>query len=198
MKDFTQLTPEELEKMDKRVLITIIRSLQGQLTTISSQLTFLTDQIALMNQRSFGRKTERADQLIDSQQMTIYDYFNEPEAFSDDSKEPEITTVVVSTHTKKKKTKREDKLEGLPARIYDHTIDPEKLKELFPNGYKELPCEIYKRLAIIPQTFLVDEHHVHVYASMVKAERPRDLFRNSIATPSLVATILTGKYLNHL
>ena len=37
MKDFTQLTPEELEKMDKRVLITIIRSLQGQLTTISSQ-----------------------------------------------------------------------------------------------------------------------------------------------------------------
>ena len=105
MKDFTQLTPEELEKMDKRVLITIIRSLQGQLTTISSQLTFLTDQIALMNQRSFGRKTERADQLIDSQQMTIYDYFNEPEAFSDDSKEPEITTVDVSTHTRKKKTK---------------------------------------------------------------------------------------------
>ena len=34
MKDFTQLTPEELEKMDKRVLITIIRSLQGQLTSI--------------------------------------------------------------------------------------------------------------------------------------------------------------------
>ena len=34
--------------------------------------------------------------------------------------------------------------------------------------------------------------------TMVKAERPRDLFRNSIATPSLVATILTGKYLNHL
>ena len=142
--------------------------------------------------------------LLTKDTYSIYDYFNEPEAFSDDSKEPEITTVVVSTHTRKKKTKREDKLEGLPARIYDHTIDPEKLKELFPNGYKELPCEIYKRLAIIPQTFLVDEHHVHVYASknndgtMVKAERPRDLFRNSIATPSLVATILTGKYLNHL
>ena len=204
MKDFTQLTPEELEKMDKSVLITIIRSLQGQLTTISSQLTFLTDQIALMNQRSFGRKTERADQMVQGEQMTIYDYFNEPEAMSDDSEEPEITTVVVSTHTRKKKTKREDKLEGLPARIYDHTIDPEKLTELFPNGYKELPCEIYKRLAIIPQTFLVDEHHVHVYASkdnngtIVKAERPRDLFRNSIATSSLVSTLITGKFQNHL
>ncbi len=204
MKEFTQLTPEELDKMDKRVLITIIRSLQAQLNSFSEQLAFLTDQIALMNQRSFGRKTEQLSQVEQGRQMTIYDYFNEPEALSDDSKEPEITTVVVSTHTRKKKTKREDKLEGLPARIYDHTIEPEKLKELFPKGYKELPCEIYKRLAIIPQTFLVDEHHVHVYASkdnngtIIKAERSPDLFRNSIATPSLVATIMTGKYLNHL
>ena len=53
MKDFTQLTPEELNKLDKNVLITIIRSLQLQLNTISSQLTFLTDQIALMIVRSF-------------------------------------------------------------------------------------------------------------------------------------------------
>ena len=34
--------------------------------------------------------------------------------------------------------------------------------------------------------------------TIVKADRPADLFRNSIATPSLVATIMTGKYLNHL
>ena len=117
MKDFTQLTPEELNKLDKNVLIMIIRPLQLQLNTISSQLSFLTDQIALMNQRSFGRKTERADQLGQDAQMTIYDYFNEPEAMSDNSMEPEITEVVVSSHTRKKKTKREDKLEGLPARI---------------------------------------------------------------------------------
>ena len=187
MKDFSQLTPEELNKLDKSVLITIIRSLQQQQNVISAQLSFLTDQIALMNQRAFGRKTERADQLGQDGQMTIYDYFNEPEAMSDDSKEPEITEVVVSTHIRKKKTKREDKLEGLPARIHDHTIDPEKLKELFPHGYKELPCEIYKRLSIIPQTFLVDEHHVHIYASrnndgtMVKADRPRDLFCHSFS-----------------
>lgn len=28
-----------------------------------------------------------------------------------------------------------------------------------------LPAEVYKRLHIIPETFIVDEHHVHVYAS---------------------------------
>ena len=63
MTDFTKLTPEQLDKMDKQVLITIIGSLQSQLNAISSQLNFLTEQIALMNQRTFGRKTDKADQV---------------------------------------------------------------------------------------------------------------------------------------
>ena len=83
MNDFSTLTPEQLNKMDKQVLITIIGSLQSQLNTISSQLNFLTEQIALMNQRSFGRKTEKAEDLG---QLTIYDYLNEPEALCDDSR----------------------------------------------------------------------------------------------------------------
>lgn len=58
MTDFSKLSKEELNKMDKNVLITIIGSLQTQLNAISSQLDFLTEQIALMNQRSFERKTE--------------------------------------------------------------------------------------------------------------------------------------------
>lgn len=50
----------------------------------------------------------------------------------------------------------------------------------------------------------MDEHHVHQYASrdndgrIVKAGRSPDLFRNSIATPSLVAAIINRKYNNHL
>lgn len=160
-----------------------------------------TEQIALMNQRTFGRKTEQADEM---HQITLFEYFNEPEALSDDSPEPEVSEVVVSTYTRKRKTKREEKLEGLPARIIEHTIDEAKLSELFPDGYKELPVETYKRLSIIPQTLMVDEHHVHVYASkknddtIIRAERPTDLFTNSMATPSLVASKMTCKYQNLL
>ena len=50
----------------------------------------------------------------------------------------------------------------------------------------------------------MDEHHVHVYAAksndgtIVKAQRPADLFRNSIATASLVASVINGKYANAL
>lgn len=198
---FVDLTPEQLDKMDKNVLITIIGSLQGQLKAISSQLDFLTEQIAIMNQRTFGRKTEQMDQM---HQLSLFEVFNEPEFLSDNSPEPEVTEVIVSGHTRKKKTKREDNLEGLPARVYEHKLSDEELSKAFPNGYKELPPEIYKRLSIIPQTFLVDEHHVHVYASknndgtIVKAKRPADVFRNSLATPSLIAAIIHGKYVNHL
>lgn len=90
--------------MDKRALIGIITSLQGQLATISPQLNFLTEQIALMNQRSFGRKTEKLDQMDDMHQMSLFDVFNEPEVFQDDSKESEITEIVVSSRFHKKKT----------------------------------------------------------------------------------------------
>lgn len=108
MTDFTKLTPEQLDKMDKQVLITIIGSLQSQLDSISTQLNFLTEQIALMNQRTFGRKTEKADQV--PHQMTLDELyhdniFNEPEVLSDASPEPEISEVIISSYTRKKNSK---------------------------------------------------------------------------------------------
>ena len=92
-----------MNKIDKHVLITIIGSLQSQLNAISSQLNFLTEQIALMNQRSFGRKTEQLDEM---QRLNLFEIFNEPEALSDDSNEPEITEITISSHTRKKKSAR--------------------------------------------------------------------------------------------
>ena len=77
----------------------------------------------------------------------------------------------------------------LRLRIIEHILSDEELADKFPVGYKELPSEIYKRLHSIPETFIVDEHHVHIYASksndgtILKAPRPKDLFRNSIAPP---------------
>lgn len=96
MTDFSKLSKEELNKMGKNVLIAIIGVLQTQLGAISSQLDFLTEQIALMNQRSFGRKTEQLDEM---HQMTLFEVFNEPEVLSDDSTEPEISEIIIPPHT---------------------------------------------------------------------------------------------------
>ena len=214
-----QLSDEQLNNLGKEALVVIVSSLQDQLLALQSQLDhanaqlsdnnrqieLLTEQIRIMNQRFFGRRSEASVSEINGQ-LSLFDSFNEAEYLKQDSlKEPEITEVIIpSYHRKKTVGKRESDLSGLPARIIEHTLSDEELTARFPDGYKELPEEIYKRLHIIPETFIVDEHHVHVYASrnndgtILKAPRPKDLFRNSIATPALVASIINGKYTNAL
>ena len=214
-----QLSDEQLHNLGKEALIIIVSSLQDQLHSLQSQLDhanaqlsdtnrqieLLTEQIRIMNQRQFGRKSEANLSEIDGQ-ISLFDSFNEVEYLNQNSaKEPEIEEIVISSYRRSKaKGKREADLDGLPARIIEHRLSDEELASKFPNGYKDLPIEVYKRLHIIPETFIVDEHHVHVYASksndgtILKAPRPRDLFRNSIATPALVASIINGKYTNAL
>ena len=213
------LSEEQLNSLGKEALVILISSLQDQLASMQEQLNtanahladnnrqieFLTEQIRILNQRQFGRKSEKSLSSDDGQ-MTIFDFFNSAEYLvKEDLKEPEITEVVISSYRRSKtKGKREADLDGLPARIIEHRISDEELAVLFPEGYKELPEEVYKRLHIIPETFIVDEHHVHVYTSkkntgvIKKAPRPADLFRNSIATPALVASVMNAKHTNAL
>ena len=211
------LSEKQLNNLNKETLVIIVASLQDHLSSMQTQLDtankqisdtnrqieLLTEQIRIMNQRKFGRQAESG--LLEGQ-LTLFDSFNEVEAASDDkAPDPEISEVIIASYRRKKSVgKRDSDLDGLPTRIIDHRLSDEELATLFPHGYKELPDEIYRRLHIIPETFIVDEHHVHVYASkdndgtIVKAPRSTDLFRNSIATPSLVASIINGKYNNAL
>lgn len=88
--------------------------------------------------------------------------------------------------------------------VFMTRIKKKELNKHFPNGYKEMKPVVYKRLSIIPQTFLVDEHRIYQYTSkdndgrIIKARRSPDLYRNSITTASLVAAIINGKFNNHL
>ena len=214
-----KLNSQQLHNLNRDALILLVDTMQDQFALMKEQLEqantrladyekqfkLLTEQIRIMNQRQFGRSSEKAASTIDGQ-LSLFDSFNEAEKLSEDHpEEPEITEVVIASYRRSKTVgKRDIDLDGLPARIIDHRLSDEELKEKFPDGYKELPDEIYKRLHIIPETFIVDEHHVHVYASksndgiICKAKRPVDLFRNSIATPALVASIINGKYVNAL
>ena len=206
------LTDEQLNTLDKEALVILFSALQAQYASMEEkladnnrQIEILTEQLKLMNQRFFGKKSESNLNEIEGQ-ISLFEAFNEAEYLKDPSiPEPEITEIIISSYKRSKtKGKRDVDLDGLPARIIEHKLSDEELAEKFPEGYKELPHEIYKRLHIIPETFMVDEHHVHVYVSkkntgvIVKAPRPVDLFRNSIATAPLVASIINGKYVNAL
>ena len=157
-----QLSEEQLNNLNKEALVILVASLQDQLSIMQSQLSdtnkqikLLTEQIRIMNQRKFGKASESDLSQVDGQ-MTLFDSFNEVEVLKDDSiPEPEITEVIISSYKRSKTNgKREADLDGLPARIIEHKLSEEELLVKFPNGYKELPEEVYKRLHIIPETFI--------------------------------------------
>ncbi len=222
----TMLTRAQLNTLSREALIFAVSTLQeqhaalqeqfgalekqldlsnAQLVDNNRQIELLTEQIRLMNQRHFGRSSEKK-LAVDENQLTIFDCFNEAETLKKpDTPEPEITEIIVGSHKRKKSSgKRDADLDKLPARIIDHKLSEEELAQKFPNGYKELPVEIYKRLNVIPETFFVDEHHIHIYAAkdnsgtIIRAKRDTDLFRDCIATAELVACIINGKYVNAL
>ena len=166
-----------------------------------------------MNQRQFGRKSEANLTQDDYSQAQLIEMngemvvvFNEAESeYNSLFHEPEEDEVLEECIKKKRtKGKREQDLKDLPVVVEEHTLTEEQLKGIFGEmKYKRLPDEVYKRLVYKPATQTVVEHHVAVYAgedneTMVKADRPKDLIRNSIVTPSLASAIFNGKYVNAL
>ena len=200
-----QLSSSELNNMSKEDLAAMVlrmqqlqQQMQQEQLQLQQQIHTLNEKIAIMSARHFGRSTEKLETLPG--QMNI---FNETEvAAAEAIAEPVIEQVVV--RRKKKRNKRKEDLSRLPVRIENHELTKDQLKAIFgENGWKRLPDEVYSRVEYQPAVKEVVEHHVAVYAAkkndvdkIIRADRPVDLLRNSIATPSLVAAIMNAKYTN--
>lgn len=195
-------TREDLQKLSSEELSLLVLSQQEQLSRMNDNLEALIEQIRIANAARFGRKTEKLD-AIDGQ-MSI---FNEAEACADESlpepSEEEVTVV----RRKKKQGKRDTDLEGFEEKHFSHLIPEEQLDAFYGKGnWKEFPSETFKRLEHVPASWIVNVHTVGVYVGtggehqdeFLRGDRPKDLIRNSIVTPSLGAAILNGKYTNSI
>ena len=201
-----KLSEEELNNASKEILVALIMSLQDQLASMTEQtvllnqrIDYLSEQIAAANNYRFGRHTEKLDQIVGQ-----LDFFNEMELTMDVcgvGEEPKLEEVVTIRRSNKRKGKRDEDLKDIPAVVTDYTIEPSELDEKLGHGWKELPFEVSRQLQVKPMEFTVDEQHIHVYASrdgqtMLKADHPKKLIRNSLVSPSVGALILNGKFVN--
>ena len=199
-----KLTREQLNSLDKDILITLLLGMQDQLAQQTAAIEKLTEQIALMNTRSFSRKSEKS--LTDDSQLSCFaEIFNEIESLVTEqtSMEPGIDELIVPAHKRRKrKGKLEEDLSDFPVKVVEHTLTEDELKTHFPEGYRRLPDEVYKKLELIPAVFEVHEHHIAVYkgknGNIVRADHPKEMLDHSIATPSLVSAIINSKYTNAL
>lgn len=197
-----KFTREQLNSLDKDILITLLLGMQEQLAQQTLAVEKLTQQIALMNTRTFGKKSEKLQ--IDENQLTLFtESFNEAEYLMEGqlAVEPSIDEVIVPAHKRRKrKGKLDEDFMNFDSKVIEHTLTDSQLAEHFPEGYSRLPDEVYRKLEVIPAVFEVHEHHIAVYkgknGKILKAEHPKEMLNGSIATPSLVSFIINGKYTN--
>lgn len=196
-------TEEELNSFSRETLMAVILSMQDQISQLNANMERLIEQIADANSKRYGRSSEKLETI--SGQLELELIFNEAEALTETLYvvEPVEEDVIQPRH-RKSKGKREADLKDLPVEVISHTLSEERLQDVFgTDGWKQLPDEIYKRVRVQPTVYTVEEHHVAVYAgkdnqTIIKVDRPKDLLRNSLLTPSLAASIMNAKYVNGL
>ena len=205
-------TEEQLNTVDKSLLIQMFLNQQEQLQTLTAEVRSLNEKMQLMmeqmvlaNRNRFGRSSEKME---DASQISFMEvdgtivFFNEAEAVCNlDAPEPEQLEVPAPRPVKKKGKKEQD-MSGLPIERIDHYMTEEELTEEFgKNGWKQLPDAISRRYRFVPAKVEVEEHHIGVYSDkkdghMVKAKHPRGLLHGSTVSPTLAAAIMNGKYVN--
>lgn len=195
-------TEEELNNFSRETLMAVILSMQDQIHQLNTNMERLIEQIADANTKRYGRSSEKLETI--SGQLELELIFNEAEALTETLYVVEPVEEDVIQPRRKNKGKREAALKDLPIEVIVHTLSEEKLQDVFgTDGWKQLPDEIYKRVRVQPAVYTVEEHHVAVYAgkdnqTIIKADRPKNLLRNSLLTPSLAASIMNAKYVNGL
>ena len=199
------LTVDELNNISKQDLVTMFLSLQEQFNRLNTNYESLIEQIRISNQQRYGRKTEKSSELYEQ-----LSFFNEAEKLSETTPEeptPEEVLPAQPPKKKKQKGKRDQDFKGLPEENHNHRLSDEKLDEIYGAGnWRRMEPEVYKRLRYTPASWMVEIHHVDVAVGtdglhqdeFARGDRPKDLLRNSIVTPSLGAAILNAKYVNSI
>ena len=176
--------------------------LEKEYQVSKSQIDFLKEHIRLLQNELFGRKSEkRPSPESDQQQLYL---FNEAETeISRESEKPEATAV--PAHTRKKPGRKPLPQELPRIEVIHDLTEKEKMCEC-GNQMDRIGEEVSEKLDIIPAKMQVIRHIRYKYAckncegvesegpTVKIAPTPAQIIPKGIATPGLVAHILTAKF----
>ena len=145
----------DLDKYNKNTIISMYISLQKttdslketselqreQMASLEKKIDLLLEQIAIANQRQFGRSSEKIE--LDGQMELC---FNEAEVLIDTHEvidEPDLLDVCIKPRKKKSKGQREANLKDLPIKVIQHEMTNTELKDIFGEKWRRLPDEVY-------------------------------------------------------
>lgn len=198
--DLSKYSREELEAAFVKV------SLEKEQAEL--QLKWYEEQYRLSKQKLFGKSSE---QHIDGQlSLPIFNeaeterkpFHVEPKLGEGENASP------ATTKSKKSKGKRAKDLSKLPTEVVEYKLSPdEQVCSTCTNPLHEVRPEIRKELVVIPAKIVVKETHRMIYSCrtcemqattvpMIIADAPNPVIKGSIASPSLLADIITKKYVD--
>lgn len=168
-----KFTEEQLNNIDKSLLVQMFLNMQDQLEMLTKEthalnekMQLMMEQLVLSKNNRFGRSSEK---MQDTYQISFMEvdgmivFFNEAEAECNlDMEEPDDLEVK-PTRKPKTKGKREEDIKGLDTIRVDHYMtDDELISEFGENGWKQLPDAISKKYHFVPAKVEIEEHHVGV------------------------------------
>ena len=192
-RDLSSLTKEQMERQMMQMF--------AIMDELEAKVSWYEEQYRLSRAQRFGPSSE---QTLPFDQMS---FFNEAESDSSPliAKEPELSQVEIPRKGKKKGHK--DGITGpLPVETIEYTLSAEDLScPQCGEELHEMKKEIRKELTVIPAQVVVTEHVRYVYSCrncerndittpIIQAPMPNPPIKNSLASPSMLAHIMTRKY----
>lgn len=181
-----------------------IEYLQAQVEELTAKLRWYQEQFRLLQHKQYGTSSEKT-----LENQIAMELFNEAEKESD-IQVPEPTLETITYRRKKKVGHREEFLKNLPSETIEYRLsDEDQVCSCCGGKVHEMSVEIRKELTIIPAEVKVIEHKRFVYACrqceqneistpIVTAQMPAPVFPKSLASPSIMAYIMTQKYVDAL
>lgn len=196
------MSPTDLIQATRDELVDTCVKQAEQIALLEGQLQWLKEQVQLANHRQFGPSSERSS----AEQRAFI--FNEAEV---EAPAPEPPTTETLTYTRRKTVgKREALLRSLPTETVPHRLPVEaQICPQCEGPLHEMGHDDRRELLIIPAQAKVLVHEQYKYTCrhcdrhetttpVVAAPVPAPVLKNSLASPSAVAYILTQKYVDGL
>lgn len=193
MKNIVIDIPDTIEQLQEQNV-----KLQVQVAELTAKVKWYEEQFRLAQQKRFSASSEKThpDQLM---------LFNEAEAEAKPlEEEPDVETV---TYRRKKRTgEREAKMRDLPVETIEYHLPvSDQVCPCCNGALHEMSTEVRVELKIVPAEVSVVRHVRYVYSCrtceregietpVVTAPMPKPALSGSLASPSMLAYVITQKY----
>lgn len=182
---------------DPVLLKQLLEQMINERASDKGKIVHLEEEVALLRQRLFGRKTEQTNDSA-TPQLPLFDEAESLAVPADEASDEEVVA------PSKRRGKRKPLPSDLPRVEVIHELPEHELTCACGCRKHAIGEEVSEQLEIVPMQIRVIKHIRKVYgcrgceSAPVTADKPAQMIEKSMASPSVLAMLLTTKYVDGL